>query len=128
MTSWRYALTVKKAIGRLVVLSLVIAIVLAAVSVRCDFVDDDCETVSIVASWPDGPGVFAGKITPDRARIGHDPADPPLMDDGLAVVWPAPPLLAAMPERAPHPAWYPRWTTLSLASLVGAPPNLPPRI
>ena len=117
-----------KAIGRLLVLPLVIALVFAAVSLRCDFDDNACDTGSIVANLPDGPGVFADKITPDRVKIANDPAAPPLTGDGLAALWPAPPPLAGLSEWPPRPAWYPRWTVPTLASSAAETPDLPPRI
>ena len=128
LTSWRYAPAVIKAIGRLVMVPLVVALVLAAVSPQCDFDDNACDNGSLVANVPDGPGAVAARTAPDRARIGHDPASPLLTGDGLVAVWPALPPLPALPLRPPRPAWYPRWTVPALASNPAETPDLPPRI
>lgn len=66
-----------KARGRLLVLSLAIAVISAAVSLRCDFDDDDCRYAAFVADAQNASGVLADKITPDRKKDGDDPAAPP---------------------------------------------------
>lgn len=132
LTSWRYAPTVMKAIGRLLVLSLVVAAISAAVFPQCDFDDDACDYAGIVADVQNGPGVLADKITPDREKarekLGDDTAGAPPSGDSWAAVWPTSLPGPDMPDRSPRPVWYPRWTTLQLASSAADTPDLPPRI
>ena len=113
-------------LARLLALALIAVITVATVARSCDFDDNDCDSIRIVAEAQANPGTITDRTTPDRAKADGDAAaDPDLPDGPSGAWWVTNPPQPVAPDRLPGVAWYPPRTAPDPVSLAGNPPAHP---
>lgn len=106
------------------ILSLIVSITVTTVFLQCDFGNDDCDSIGVVAGLQAGPAILADRGAPDRAKADGGDAGPGLPDGDWGAWWMTILPHPGMPARV---AWYPPWVAPGLASIVDKPPDIPPR-
>lgn len=121
-----------KFVRRLLVLVLIVVTTIAAISLDCDFDNNACEAVSIVADLQMNAGGTTDKSPPSRAKTGHDTVGPDRSDGPSDASWMTawlPGLVQSdVPDGPSGAVWYARQVALDPASRAAKVPNPPPKI
>lgn len=113
--------------AQLVALSLIVAVAVQTMLSRCDFGDNHCDTVTIVAEILNGAAIVADRASPDRTNGDGDNPDSDSPDGHQDAAWVTDPGYPGVSDRLSRAAWYPPRDVLRLASVAVEPPDLPPR-
>lgn len=117
-----------KFVRRLFVLLLIVVTMIATLSPGCDFDNDACDAVRIVADLQMNAGGSAGSSTPSRVKADNDTGGSDLSDSSWGAIWMTGLPHAGVPDAPPKAAWYARQVALDLASGTAKVPNPPPKI